>query len=503
MRFPWSKSPTQTLPARTFTSRRVFATKADGERESTQLRDNEFGVLYDQGRAIEPPLDPLLLLNLQDSNETHTASIAAKATDACGRGYELLPREGVEEPDQMERAVTLRRLELLCPDFPFGELLNQAAYEMDAIGWGSWEVLRSSDGQIASAYPLPAHTLRVTKDADVFVQVRDPRVRYFRRFGSRLDEDLDGDRGTWGPRGSASSQAAEVITFRRYSARSSWYSVPRWLAVLPTLAELSAIQAFNSSFFESSGVLDKLIFIMSRESVSGAIDQIEAMLKEARGRSHGAVVTDLPEGAKVHTEDLAEAIKGGEHFLDQRRDLTRAVLIAHQVPAYRVGWAEAGALGGNAAKEMLRAYRWGSVEPIQEAIEHRLAATLFGPLGFGLRDWRFAFKDLDWDETEFSLKLATEGAHRGILTPNEAREAIGYDRKDDPLLDQHYAFGKLMDASQEAVRTIDILRDLRQQLEIALSAEQEQALAVAETALLGAAQGQEAEPQPQQAPPAN
>jgi hypothetical protein len=115
--------------------------------------------------------------------------------------------------------------------------------------------------------------------------------------------------------------------------------------------------------------------------------------------------------------------------------------MAHRTPPYRVGWADIGALGGNAAKEMLRTYRLGGVGPIQIVIEDRLNQTLFGPKGFDLKGARWELIDLDWDAMEMNIEKATKGVQNGFLTPNQARTMTAQPTDDKPELDEYYING--------------------------------------------------------------
>lgn len=419
---------------------------------SRQIRD-PFASLYAEGWAIEPPLPPEQLLALAEESPIHAACLAAKAADAVGRGWRMVGEEA-EPKDEVERW-----LQEITPDWTFAELLDSAAWELEAIGWAAWEVVRQ-EGRIAALYPMPAHTVRATRNANVLVQIRGTERRDFVLFGSEPDGDL-----------------SEVILFRRYAPRSSFYGTPRWIAAIPAIAELTAIREYNVSWFASGGTADRIIQVRAPSLVEAqrTAEEVQTALREASGRGHVSLVTAATRDAGLEVLFLAPQAGGREgQFLRRREDLVKEVLMAHGVPPYRIGWAEIGSLAGNAAREMLRAYRVGVIEPIQTTLESRLNQTLFGPRGLDLRG-RWVLEDLSWEETELNLQVATAGVERGLLTPNEARQRLGLDVADDEALDQFYLSGGLqpVGAREEVKAAVDVLAEFKTALEAALRMEEE------------------------------
>jgi len=461
---------------------RISKSAGDAQPASRQLPD-EFATLYAAGMAIEPPYDPERLLVAAETNEVHSACLLAKATDSVGRGWEFTSDD--EQAAAEPKDAVVAALEDICPDYTFQELLLQAAWELVTIGYSGWEVVRNQDKTIGAAYPIPAHTLRATRSPDIFVQVRNAQVRYFKRFG--VERTLDAITGEWlsdqaaaaltqdaldQPQGSVfgmpsglarqpdHAPASELITFRRYSPRSTFYGMLDYIAGMPTLAEYAANRDYNISFYETAGVMSKLVFLSSDVPIPEVVNEIDKTLKDARGRQHTNMVAELPGTAKVQVEDLAVAPRE-QGFKERRLALVKSIMVAHSVPPYRIGYAELGSLGGSAASEMMKAYRHGVVEPIQTTIEHRLGKTLFGPAGYNLQGWAFTLADLDWEETELSLKIATESVKLAILSPNEARAELGRDPDDDPNMDRKYMNGQPIDTGLGARSAEEVVRTLR------------------------------------------
>lgn len=417
--------------------------------ESHQLKD-PFEGLYSQGIALEPPLPPDRLLNLTEENTLHSGCLMAKAYDACGRGWEFAPKDGkkgdkalVESPlpEKMREG-----MELMTPDLTFGEMLYQAAWESQAIGWAVWEAVRMADqwkprayAPIGAIYPIPSFTMRATIDPRRWVQIRAGRVRFFKKFGAKCEVDAEtGQVYSWDNSEQMSKisdpnrLASEVIIFKEYSPRSLWYGIPKWISCVPTIAELTAIREFNVSWFASGGQTDYIAHFKADnlEVAREMSAEMRQQMQENQGRGHTNIVVAGTADTEMHVEKLGELLREG-HFRFRRSDLAKEVLIAHTVPPYRIGWAETGSgsgLAGNPAGEMLAAYKFGAIQPIQVVIEDRLRQTLFDKdMGIDTGEFRLKLKELELDDMQTELERVTKLVDCAIMTPNQAREELGLD----------------------------------------------------------------------------
>lgn len=440
----------------------VLKAKGDEPPPSRQLRD-PFTAFYVQGVALEPPLPPERLLNLTEENVIHSACLDAKATDACGRGWSFAPKDGKEADESLvhsEEPEQLRQqMEDLTPDLTFTELLKQAEWEMDAIGWGVWEVVREKAavgtyGAPAAIYPIPSHTIRASLDPRKWVQMRAGRVRYFKKFGAPCTVNNEtGDVLDWdSKRGKAAAAvvpqeyvASELIIFKEYTPRSLWYGLPKWISNVSTIAELGAIREFNVSWFASGGQIDYHMHFKagSLEMAKEMKGQVETQVRENAGRGHTGILTAGDQDTEVAVQKLGDMLREG-HFRFRRGDLVKEVLIAHGVPPYRIGWAETGSLGGSSSGDMLDAYGKGVVKPRQQVIEDRLRMTLFDPkTGIKTGDFRLKLAELDLSDLMEEMKVAESSVEKAIMTPNQARKHIGMDPDDGhPEMDEYYYGGQ-------------------------------------------------------------
>jgi hypothetical protein len=447
------------------------ADSGDDPPPSRQLKD-PFTSFYVQGMALEPPLPPERLLNLTEESPFHAACLQAKATDACGRGWSFETDDETDDDAEAVKSPIPKKLkqtmEDLTPDLTFTELLQQAAWEMDAIGWGVWEAVRTSNdgtpgkhGDIGAIYPIPSHTIRACIDPRKWVQIRAGRIRYFKKFGAECTvHNETGEIFEWKGRNSKraaevpdDSVASELIIFKTYSPRSLWYGVPRWVSSIATVAELGAIREFNVSWFASGGQVDYHMHFKAAgiEMATTMKEQVEDQVREFAGRGHTNILTAGDESTEVKVQKLGELLREG-HFRFRRGDLVKEVLIAHATPPYRIGWAETGSLGGNAAPEMLAAYKVGAIEPIQRVIEDRLRSTLFDPkTGIKTGEFRLKLKVLDLEDLQKELEKVKIGVAQAVVTPNQGRKMLHLTPvADKPEMDEYYYGGQKLGAPPPA-----------------------------------------------------
>lgn len=421
--------------------------KADSKQLS-RPGDDGFVDLYTQDRAIPPPLPLENLWTIYEENAIHSACIDAKVADSVGRGWQLaMDEDELDEDAQRAQTQTVERKlrDLVRPSGVqggFSALCRQLAREYDATGWGAWEISRGKGGEIDGIFPVPPHTLRAVKNnRDLYVQVRNEKKVYFKRFGA--DGNYTASKGEPTSEKTGDDVANEVVVLKQYTPRSPYYGIPKWVSGVPAVAEFTAIREYNVSWFESGGTGDRSVHVKADDEgvAAGIADSMEEKLRESRGIGHTTLITHGTSDTEVAVENMSpETGKRDGQFGNRRHDLVQELLIAHQVPSYRIGWAIVGELGGEAADEMIDSYRYGVVEEIQEAIEELLADTIFNTElgGIDLGGYAFEFKDLDWTQMAEEIEKAGALKAAGAITLNEMRVMLGQERGDDPRLDEYY-----------------------------------------------------------------
>lgn len=446
--------------------------------------------IWDPEKTVPPPIPPEQLWSVFETNAFHASCINAKVADAVGRGWQIEPKDKKTDDvaDELD-AVTVTLEDLLedvCPKLTFRQLCEQAARELDAIGWGGWEVLRDQDGVVTSditgILPVPSYSIRAVKDSDdVFCIRRGDKKVFFKRFGFEPHVNCEnGDiEGTGKGDVPEDKRANELILFKHYTPRTPWYGIPPWVSAMPAVAEFGAIREFNVSFFESGGQADRHFHVAAKnESDAEELAQeIKKQVEESRGEAHTTVITHGDESTNVTVTALAPKAAGTSgsaresNFRGGKEDLKEEIRVAHQVPPGRLGIAEGGALAGNANDSMDDDYRIGVVEPLQEIMEAEIRRTLFGDYGFAdkVTGWKWSFEDRTQDDTEDEHDRAMQGRDKGVLSPNDAREKVGEERVDDPAMDRYYIAGNPISTDPAVTDVAELLRELRDALSAAVS----------------------------------
>lgn len=424
----------------------AFVIKQSSTPKSKQVRD-PFQGLYAEGVALAPPLPPERMLALAEENAIHGSCLEATASDAAGHGWSWQVKGNPDQqPDKKAVEALDDLLESITPEYSFSELLFQAAWETRAVGWAAWEIQRDAGGAINAIFPMPSQTLRATPKDDIFVQIRGGITRYFIRFGTELRiSRIDGKESSTLR---DEDVAVEVLLFKFYTPRSIYYGVPQWVSGIPTIAELTAIREFNVSWFSSSGQQDRSVHITAKDAkVAEALaEEIQRQFEEHSGIGHTTLVTSGSEDTKVQVQQLALPSREG-HFRLRRGDLVKEVLMAHQVPPFRIGWIDLGALGGGstAAKDMMDTYRHSVVKPIQKFLVDRLKHSLFDPKkGIDTGGLLFTLHDMDIEEMMAAVKEVVQTIGSAVQSPNEGRMKLGLPKSTDPNMDKHYIAVNLM-----------------------------------------------------------
>lgn len=438
---------------------------------SSQLSEATSTGVWDGSLTIEPPIPPEQMWALTELNAYHGACIQAKATDSFGRGWSVYTVDDEEIDPDTTKAIRPILDDLVAGGWTFQRLWYETGREFDGIGWALVEVTRDESGVINGLFPLPAQTFRVAKigtDEEgnvvkvggelgkVWVQKRDEKTRYFVRFAPDRENQPVIDRETGRPMGDEESEefeerrATEVLPILFPSPRTSYYGVPDWVSASGAIAELASIRSFNEAFFDSNGMVDQIVHVTgSSVSAAKAVkDEIKAAFTETKGRAHVKVFVASDDSIEIKVEPLSSSAREGQtdrQFDDGTLTLVKEVLIGHQVPPYRIGWAEVGSLGGNVAKEMLEAYRFGVVEPrqnvFQAAIKELLSDASFAQLGLS-ESQEIRFTDVDWDAWERDLEMVNEGVDRGALNRDEWRAAMGFEPTNLPEMQDFLVDGK-------------------------------------------------------------
>jgi len=270
------------------------------EKESAQLPPDAFDTAAIEGVIVKPLYDPLIWALLLEQNTRLKRTIESMALNTVGLGYLLTPVVDEERYIQEYQDAIDAERERIRPLFetpneedPLSELMKKIKVDEESSGVGYLEVSRNNAGVPDGLYHVPAHTIRVMADGSGFVQIRNPAAFplsmtrdskgrqqaqflvtdkagnqslpdgavFFKQFGDEKVWTRDGRL----PGGAVAPEdrANEIIQFKLYTPRSSFYGVPRHAAAAPAIAGTRLAHIRNVSFFENDACQEKSARILT------------------------------------------------------------------------------------------------------------------------------------------------------------------------------------------------------------------------------------------------
>lgn len=262
--------------------------------ESKQLREGEqpFAGI---GGVISPPINFDLWARMMEMNTRLGRAIRTYARNTAGLGWEVVSKQPITPDTDEETRKEIKRqtaevkrlFEHPNRQMPYVTLSFLEKMDEEAIGNGYIEVTRNLAGKINGLFHVSGVTVRRKKGGG-FVQVRDNKTRFFKEFGDKrivdpeTGETLVDEQGRRQgkeafPNGLVplARRATELLHFRVYSPRSSFYGLPRYMATAPAITgnRLAAIR--NVAFFSADAVPRLIITVSGGRLTGGSIEMLE------------------------------------------------------------------------------------------------------------------------------------------------------------------------------------------------------------------------------------
>ena len=433
----------------------------DGETEPTsQIHDDLFHEVYGEKNLVKPLYDPDKLASLLEINTYHSRCVKTKAQDTAGNGYRI--KKMSEDADESERETLEKFFDSQHP--PVEDILTRAEIDYNAIGYNFIELVKT--GNLHNTVyrhfnHAPAHTIRVIRDKiggepRKFVQKRGGKYVYFK--SPLLDMDVHKKTGREYEEGELNKEdrANDMIMMKEYTPRSDYYGIAGVVNALGAIWGNLAQQSYNNEFFKNHGVPQYAVYITGNYDLDEGEDgkpkvvtAIEESLANVRKNPHSSLVFGIPaqnmgDNVEVTFEPLAIETKDAS-FRMFRKDNRDEVIIAHAMPANRIGVGDSQNLGGDNAYETNRIYKESVLNPRQKEIEDYINKYIV-EMSFGITDWKFKLNSIDVDSVEKDIKVLEFLFENGSATPNDLIRNLGEDYgievQDKEELDDYYIKGQ-------------------------------------------------------------
>lgn len=465
--------------------------------KSTKGLNDEDGFNYQD--VVEPPAPPNLLNSLLDINTWHKVCCEAIAADSSGAGYTLLPKDNVTEPNMTEKQNIEDFFNKLRPNI--NDLLYAREYDCESIGWGCIEVIREAGNYDAPVCDLKHYSganFRRCADGVRVQQIIGGKKRWFVIMGENHDNGgrfdvhfLTGEKHYEGL--PEHLRANELLWKNRHNPETKLYGkAPATPAIAAMYADNNRAK-YNIEFFKNYGIPAMIVTITGdfdpgllpgdegydeTKTLKYAIIQ---QLKQVIKNPHSGMVIQVPsEGGdgnvNVDIQPLSTDVKEASFRLF-RKDNRDEVVASHHMDPNRVGVTDSGKLGASNAEQTDNSYRVSTINPLIRANEDDINYLLFTCLG--VTDWKFKLIDTDEKRNEVVVSEVLSLVERAIMTPNEAREAVGekyglarIDEK--PYLDEFYYNGTPLSGMNRVDNTLPGVDSILAGLEESLTFEEDE-----------------------------
>jgi PBSX family phage portal protein len=458
---------------------KLTPTQADLDKaeDSTQLEERR--IRSRAGLGIRPPYNPDRLAAFLELNETHAAAVRKKARYEVGFGFDVVPHDGLDEPDDASdderdaveefwfgQTATWQTgpMQSAEPTTPV-EVLELARQDYHSIGWACIEILVNNAGDPVGLAHVPANTVRVRKppgDDDIeptmaeieaghrgYVQIRQGRTRYFGEAGDRYRDDpvfvdaQSGDVVTGSATSLDNEPANELIFIRNPSPLADHYGIPDWISALRTISSDEAAKDYNRQFFDNDTIPRLVVKVTGGELTEESKRDLRQMVHGLREESHRTVVLEtqkfaqqLDEDVDIELEPIGQGITEEMSFEAFREKNEHDISKAHEVPPVLIGVTETSNRSNSDVQE--HEFAINKIGPEQHKIEERLY-QLIHQQALDVTDWTVDFELRGGSQPEKDATIARKKiqAVRGAIPVNRALEMIG----EEPLPDDHEVDG--------------------------------------------------------------
>lgn len=422
-----------------------------GEEKSRALSADDWETKA-RGETIPPLAQPRVWALTAEQNTRLNRCIRTFARNTVGLGWEVVFRypdkvENDKEERRLAEAEMDKALELLDnpnDEMPLAMVLEMMKIDEESVGNGWLELVRNRADEIVGIYHVPGTTVRWRRDLEGYIQIRNGKKRYFKRFGDdRVIDARTGREFEGAP--DYDYTATELIQFKIYSPRSSFYGIPRYIATAPAIAGNRFAALRNVAFFENDAVPRMLITInggvLDEDSMKDLRKFFERGHKGVANAHRVAILQPKPRQQMLGQQSSpiirpvpltvasADDASHTKYTAMNNEEIREAFGISEAFfQSYNINRASA-----SVGRETTNEQEFEPDRVLKEyIINHKI---IWGKNGLGLKKIKFKLKRLQTiNETE-GAQVDSMLAANGALTPNEIRQRHGL-----PSFPEDYVF---------------------------------------------------------------
>ena len=288
-----------------------------------ELEDEFSSLYYTAGQQnnlfLMPPFEPNLLLNLVQTNNVLNQCVEAMEVNIDGTGYELVPIEEGKDIDKEEEKIAKAFFDEPYPNISMTGIRRKLRRQMESVGYGFLEVLRSLAGDVVGIRSVETAHIRMVK-LDSPIQVKKTIERdgkeveltlwererrfaqtvalkqqvYYREFGTT--REINRDTGDWETKElpvPPEKRGSELLMFGINPDITTPYFLPRWINQLPSVVGSRAAEEQNLQFLDAGGLPPAIVFIQGGTLIKDTSDQLRMYLSGLNKNKNRAVVVEV------------------------------------------------------------------------------------------------------------------------------------------------------------------------------------------------------------------
>lgn len=361
--------------------------------------------------VIEPPYDPISLTELLEYNSYHRRCCEIKASISVGMGYIVTPID----PNVTESA-DVNKINQFIDTMGRSNFINairKVQMDFEVFNYGFFEIERGSGGKVIAIYHIPAKYSKLKPEGN----------------GYNLEQRVGTDTKHFVPYGTEDPEKREYIMLTRYSPKNVHYGTPEYSGALATIIlDRNAVE-YNANFFENNAIPASIVTIKNGTVSKETKEAIESLfVSKAKGVDNAGRTVLLQTNGRdleIKVDKLSHESKDSS-YQNLRKDNRDEIISAHGVPPRLIGVMSSSQLGGTGeVEQQLKMFGETTIKPRQEAMENILNDLIFRQ-GLEITDAVLKFNVFEYQNPAQNAEYYSKIIPLGILTPEEARQELGY-----------------------------------------------------------------------------
>jgi PBSX family phage portal protein len=385
--------------------------------------------------VVIPPYNLDEFASFYESSFANHAAVDAKVANIVGLGYHfdlsMRTMERLEQAESEEQLMRAHRkldrqknelidwLESTNDDETFTHILEKVWTDFESVGNGYLEIGRKVTGEIGYIGHIPATTIRVRRLKDGFVQIVNQYAVFFRNFqDTTTPNPIGGD-----------TRPNEIIHFKNYTPRNSYYGVPDVLSAATAVIGDQLAGRYNIDYFENKAVPRYIVTLKGAKLSIDSEDKLFRFLQSGlRGQNHRTLYIPLPgDSPENKVEFKMEPIENGVQegsFEKYRRSNKDDILMAHQTPISKVGGGQGISIAAALAQD--RTFKEQVARPAQRMLEKILNKIISEKTDM----FKFKLNELTLTDEQTQSQIDERYLKTQVIVPNEVRTRMGLPMRD-------------------------------------------------------------------------